>query len=79
MIQHRQGFERVYDFREHIAPLAVDHVALEEEVEHFFVCKTVAFKGLITAREWVNGSSGYSQRRISRAEAQQWLQAMMQQ
>ncbi len=79
MIHHRQGFERVYDFREHIAPPAVDYAAPDEEAEHFFARKTVAFKGLITAREWVNGFSGYIQRRINRAEAQQWLQAMMQQ
>ncbi len=77
MIHHRQGFERVYDFREHIAPPAVDYAAPEEEAEHYFACKTVAFQGLITAREWVNGFSGYSQRRISRAEAQQWLQVML--
>ncbi len=46
MIHHRQGFERVYDFREHIAPPAVDYAAPEEEAEHFFARKTVAFKGL---------------------------------
>ncbi len=77
MIHHRQSFERVYDFREHIAPPAVDYAAPEEEAEHYVARKTVAFKGFITAREWVNGFAGYSQRRISRAETQQWLQALM--
>ena len=58
MIHHRQGFERVYDFREHIAPPAIDYAAPEEEAEHSFACKTVAFQGFITAREWMNGFSG---------------------
>jgi len=35
MIHHRQGFERVYDFREHIAPPAVDYAAPEEEKDIF--------------------------------------------
>ena len=50
LIHHRQGFERVYDFREHIAPSAWDYAAPEEEAEHFFARKTVAFKGLISEK-----------------------------
>jgi uncharacterized protein len=79
LIHHRQGFERVYDFREHIAPSAWDYAAPEEEAEHFFARKTVAFKGLISEKGWANGWSGYIGRHVDRAEARQWLKTMMQQ
>lgn len=46
MIHHREGFERVYDFRENIAPKEYDYVASKEETEAFFARKTVAFMGM---------------------------------
>src|SRR3972149_2297690 len=46
MIHHREGFDRVYDFRENIAPKEFDYVAGEKETEEFFARKTVAFMGL---------------------------------
>jgi uncharacterized protein YcaQ len=47
MIHHRDGFERVYDFRENIAPKEFDYVASEQETERFFACKAVSFHGLL--------------------------------
>lgn len=47
MIHHRVGFDRVYDFRENIAPKEFDFVAGENEVEEFFARKTVAFMGMM--------------------------------
>lgn len=47
MIHHREGFERVYDFRENIAPKEFDYVAKEKEAEEFFACKAVSFHGLL--------------------------------
>jgi uncharacterized protein YcaQ len=46
MIHHRNGFDRVYDFRENIAPKEFDYVAAEKEAEEFFAQKAVAFMGL---------------------------------
>ncbi len=46
MIHHREGFSRVYDFRENIAPKEFDYVATEEEAEEFFARKAVSFMGL---------------------------------
>ena len=46
MIHHRVGFDRVYDFRENIAPKQFDYVASEKETEEFFARKSVAFMGL---------------------------------
>jgi uncharacterized protein YcaQ len=47
MIHHREGFERVYDFRENIAPKECDYVAGEKEAEEFFARKAVSFHGLL--------------------------------
>jgi uncharacterized protein YcaQ len=47
MIHHREGFERVYDFRENIAPKEFDYVAGEKEAEEFFARKAVSFHGLL--------------------------------
>jgi uncharacterized protein YcaQ len=46
MIHHRQGFERIYDFRENIAPKEFDYVVSEEEAEDFFIRKNISFMGL---------------------------------
>ena len=47
MIHHREGFERVYDFRENIAPKEFDYVASEKDAEEFFARKAVSFHGLL--------------------------------
>lgn len=46
MIHHREGFERVYDFRENIAPKQFDYVKSEKEAEEFFIRKEISFMGL---------------------------------
>ena len=47
MIHHREGFERVYDFRENIAPKEFDCIAEEQDAEEFFAKKAVSFHGLL--------------------------------
>ncbi len=46
MIHHREGFERVYDFRENIAPKQFDTMVSEGEAEEFFIRKNISFMGL---------------------------------
>jgi len=46
MMHHREGFDRVYDFRENIAPKEFDSIATEKETEEFFARKAVSFVGL---------------------------------
>jgi len=46
MMHHREGFDRVYDFRENIAPKEFDYVENEKETEEFFARKAVSFVGL---------------------------------
>lgn len=75
MIHHRDRFERVYDFRENIAPQKYDYVATEEETIDFFARKAVAFVGLkregTLKAEWQ-----YSIRRdFSKAEVEKRLGA----
>ena len=46
MMHHREGFDRVYDFRENIAPKEYDYMVSAKEAEGFFVRKSIAFMGL---------------------------------
>ena len=46
MIHHRDGFERIYDFRENIAPKHFDYMVSEQEAEGFFIRKNIAFMGI---------------------------------
>lgn len=79
MIHHREGFERVYDFRENIAPKEYDYVADEKEAEEFFFRKMISFMGLYR-EPLVKSALGYDVRRnYSRAEVAQlvesWIEA----
>lgn len=79
MIHHRENFQRVYDFRDNIAPLHLNAVASEEEAEHYFARKATAFFGMIREAKWGSGFSGFIERPVSRAEAQQWLAKLTEQ
>ena len=46
MIHHREGFERVYDFRENIAPKQFDTMVSVDEAEDFFIRQNISFWGL---------------------------------
>ena len=59
MIHHREGFARVYDFRENIAPKEFDYVASEKEAEEFFARKTVSFMGLKSESKMRGELHGY--------------------
>lgn len=79
MIHHREGFERVYDFRENIAPKEFDYVASEKEAEEFFFRKALSFMGLYR-ESLLKSALGYDVRRnYSRAEMTQliemWIEA----
>jgi uncharacterized protein YcaQ len=46
MIHHRDGFERIYDFRGNVAPTEFEWTASDEEAQVFFARKAVSFMGL---------------------------------
>jgi uncharacterized protein YcaQ len=79
MIHHREGFERVYDFRENIAPKEFDYIVSEKEAEDFFIRKNISFMGLF--REAVLKSTlqydmqcNYSRAEINQRVAE-WLES----
>jgi uncharacterized protein len=81
MIHHREGFERVYDFRENIAPKEFDYVANEKDAQEFFARKAVSFYGLLR-EAGMRISLDYDMRRkYSREEAagllKEWVDSGM--
>lgn len=74
MTHSRRGnFERVFGFRDHIAPPEMNRVASIKETEQFFARKTIAFYGLMTARSWRLGFANKIDRTVTLAEAQRRL------
>lgn len=78
MTHSRRGnFERVFGFRDQIAPQAVNRIASIKQAERFFARKTLAFMGLMTARAWRLGFAGNIDRTITPMEAQHWLDRLI--
>ena len=77
MTHSREGFQRKYDLRERVAPPAVAHAAPAEEAERFFARKALAILGLHTARAWASSFAFLLNRRVDRAEARRWLEALV--
>jgi hypothetical protein len=74
MIHHREGFERLYDFRENIAPKEFDYVASEKDAEAFFARKAVSFHGLLREAGMRISLEYDMQRKYGREEATQLLE-----
>jgi uncharacterized protein YcaQ len=74
MIHHREGFERVYDFRENIAPKEFDYVAGERETEEFFARKAVSFYGLMREPLMKNSLEYDMRRKYTREDVSRLLQ-----
>ncbi|HQV95202.1 MAG TPA: crosslink repair DNA glycosylase YcaQ family protein [Anaerolineales bacterium] len=75
MMHHRDGFNRVYDFRENIAPKEFDYVATEKEAEEFFARKIIAFMGL-RREATIRAELNYHLRRdYSKAETMKLVEA----
>jgi uncharacterized protein YcaQ len=75
MIHHREGFARVYDFRENIAPEEFDRVAEEQDAEEFFARKAVSFHGLLREAGMRISLEYDIQRKYGRDEAGRLLEA----
>lgn len=73
MIHHREGFERVYDFRENIAPQEFDTMVSEKEAEEFFARKVVSFHGFLREAGMRISLDYDMQRKYTREEASQLL------
>lgn len=77
MIHHRQGFERVYDLRERVAPPRYDTVAPETEAEDYFARKVIAFYGLVREKRWGALVDEFIWRRPAREEVDRWLASLI--
>ena len=73
MIHHREGFERVYDFRENVAPKEFDFSATEQAAENFFARKAVSFHGLLREAGMRISLEYDLQRKVGRDEADRRL------
>ncbi|HLO17459.1 MAG TPA: crosslink repair DNA glycosylase YcaQ family protein [Anaerolineales bacterium] len=73
MIHHREGFERVYDFRKNIAPQEFDYIVGEKEAEEFFIRKNISFLGLLREAILRSAMQGDMQQGYSRPEASQLI------
>jgi hypothetical protein len=73
MITHRQGFERIYDLRSRVAPVAYDYVAPVEIAEDFFARKSLKFLGAQRAGPWKTTVGEYISRKLSPQEGSAWL------
>jgi len=74
-MHHRNGFDRVYDFRENIAPKEYDYVVTEEEAIEFFARKAVSFAGLKREGNMKAEWQYYLHRDFSKAEIERLLGA----
>jgi len=77
MIHHREGFERVYDFRENIAPKEYDYVASEKDAEDFFLRQNISFWGLLREGVLKPALQYDLQHNYSRAEVSQLVAACL--
>ena len=77
MIHHREGFERVYDFKENIAPKEFDYMVSEKEAEKFFIRKNISFMGLFREAVLRSTLQYDMQQSYSRAETNQLVEALI--
>lgn len=77
MIHHRNGFDRMYDFRENVVPSEYDWAATPEQSEAYFARKAVRYQGLVTERSWRNYLSNFFERNLDAQEGKSRLAAFM--
>src|SRR5215208_4758768 len=77
MIDHCEGFERVYDFRGNIAPKEYDYVANEKVAEDFFLRQNISFSGLFREGLLRPALQYDMQHNYSRAEVSQLIAAWL--
>jgi uncharacterized protein YcaQ len=76
MTHHREGFNRIYDLTERVAPAEFNYAAPEEEAEEFFARKTVSFLGLMREKRWRVSFEYYIQRDVDADEEKEWLETL---
>jgi uncharacterized protein YcaQ len=77
MMHHREGFGRVYDFRENIVPKELDYMAAEQEAQEFFLRKNISFMGLFRESVLRSALQYDLQQNYSRSEIDQLIGPQM--
>lgn len=75
MTHARRGFERLYGFREDVAPAEHAWEATTDDAERFFARKSLS--SLIDASAWAGTFAYRAERRLGRAEARRWLDELV--
>jgi len=73
MVHHRDGFDRIYDMTERVAPSEFNTSAPEGEAEDFFARKAISFLGLMREKRWRVNFSDYIFRDVDEEEATERL------
>jgi len=79
MVHHRNGFDRIYDLTERVAPSEFNDSAPEQEAEDFFARKAISFLGLMRESRWRVHFSKYIQREVDLKEATERLSLLYEQ
>jgi uncharacterized protein YcaQ len=79
MIHHRNGFDRIYDLTERVAPPEFNYAAPESEAEDFFARKAISFLGLIKEKGWRVSFADYIWRKVDVKEAAERLSQLYEQ
>ncbi len=78
MTAGRRGFDRLYDFAEHIAPAECLTPASETDAEHYFIRKVLQMDGLCRFTDWRNSFAYFVYRRpIAAAEMKGRIAALI--
>lgn len=77
MIDHRRGFDRVYDLRDRVAPLEHNRTVPVGDAERFFARSVLAHHGVMSERAWKNAVVGALLERMDLAQARRQLASMV--
>jgi uncharacterized protein YcaQ len=77
MLHSRDGFNRVYELRKNVVQPELDYTARVRECEAFFSRKALAFRSPCQAKTWSNWFSYFIGRDVDKAEAERWLNKMI--
>lgn len=77
MIDHRRGFDRVYDLRDRVAPVEHNRTVPVGDAERFFSSEVLAHHGVMSERAWKNAVASALLERMDLAQARRRLASMV--
>ncbi len=77
MTHHRERFQRIFDFRDNVAPAQYNYAASDAEAESFIDRNSLSYLGLTTAQGWRNSVSSTFERTIKKEVWQPRVEQML--